>query len=418
MRRVLLLSAALTLTISAAILPLQKSTAVTQQTSPLPIPLDLGAVAPQISPDGESLAFSYQGAIWRMPREGGTATRLTHSPGFDLEPVWSPDGQRIAFLRTPNWGGGELRLIDAQTGEDIAIPQRILVAGTIVFYKLQFHPNGERVLGMFGADGRNYGLSWLELETGELTTIVTPPRWSRYALSHDGGHVYYTQPPNIDGQQGGNDGWHSTVWRVPSTGGEPENIGVFPSRIHDLCLAPDDRSLIVSADRGGPFYDLWQVPVADEQLDLAHAAQLTFGQGDEHRPSVSGNGWLLYTDNRHGPTRLQTRRIDGVRDRDVTVTKLDFRTSTGTLKLSTSDGQTGEAITARISIEQKDGKFHASPGSLYRVLKDYSHFYCKDSVEFELPAGEYQLRSLSRTEFATYENFTARRKNGIRSTSL
>ncbi len=407
MRRVLLLTAALTLTIGAALATQQRSTALNQAAKSQPLPVDLGAVTPRISPDGESLAFSYQGAIWRMPREGGPAIRLTNDPGFDVEPVWSPDGKRIAFLRTPNWGGGELQLIDAQTGKNIALPRPIRVAGTIVFYKLDFHPDGQRVLGVFAADGRNYGLSWCDLETAELTTLVTPPRWSRYALTRDGRHVYYTQTPNVDGQQGGNDGWHSTIWKVPSTGGEPEDLGVFPSRIHDLCLTPDDRSLIVSADRGGPFYDLWQVPLADEQLDLGHAQQLTFGQGDEHRPSISGSGWLLYTDNRHGPTRLLTRKIDSVRDRDVTVTKLDFGTPTGTLKLSTRDSQTGEAITARISIEQKDGKFHAPPGSLYRVLNDYSHFYCDDSVEFDLPAGEYQLRAFHGPEFrTTYENFT------------
>ncbi len=407
MRRIVLLVVAVALTAGAALVTQRKSTAVHQETSPQPIPLDFGAVTPRLSPDGESLAFSYQGALWRIPRDGGQATRLTSVPGFDVEPAWSPDGQRIAFLRTANWGGGELQLIDASNGEPVPLPRRIQVTGTVVFYKLEFHPDGQRVLGVFAADGQNYGLAWFNINSGELTTLVTLPRWSRYALSRDGHHVFYTKTPNTAGQQGGNDGWHSTVWRVSSSGGDPENLGVFPSRIHDLCLSPDDRSLIVSADRGGPFYDLWSVPFSDGQLDLIHAEQLTFGQGDEHRPSVSSNGWLAFTDNRHGATRLQTRRLGSVRDHDIAVTRLDYGVETGTLKLTTQDGQTGEPVTARVSIEKEGGKFHAPPGALYRVLKDYSHFYCRDSAEFELPAGKYQLRAFHGPEFrSTYKTFT------------
>lgn len=35
----------------------------------------IGAVHPRISPDGSTIAFSYQGAIWTVPRSGGTMTR-------------------------------------------------------------------------------------------------------------------------------------------------------------------------------------------------------------------------------------------------------------------------------------------------------------------------------------------------------
>ncbi|HLF92468.1 MAG TPA: hypothetical protein VJB14_03340, partial [Planctomycetota bacterium] len=57
----------------------------------------VGAVQPRISPDGASIAFAYQGAIWRVPREGGLMRRLTSGKGFDGEPAWSPDGRMILF---------------------------------------------------------------------------------------------------------------------------------------------------------------------------------------------------------------------------------------------------------------------------------------------------------------------------------
>ena len=63
------------------------------------VPKALGAIQPRLSPDGGSVAFSYQGEIWTGPRAGGTMTLLTPSQGLDAEPAWSPDGKRVAFLR-------------------------------------------------------------------------------------------------------------------------------------------------------------------------------------------------------------------------------------------------------------------------------------------------------------------------------
>src|SRR5438132_32488 len=76
-------------------------------------PRAFGGIMVRISPDGDALAFSYQGAIWRMAREGGEMTRLTHGEGFDLEPAWSPDGRWIALVNSRNFGpNGILAVID------------------------------------------------------------------------------------------------------------------------------------------------------------------------------------------------------------------------------------------------------------------------------------------------------------------
>ncbi len=50
-----------------------------------------------ISPDGKSIAFSYQGDLWRVDATGGMATLLTTSDAFERSPVWSHDGQWLAF---------------------------------------------------------------------------------------------------------------------------------------------------------------------------------------------------------------------------------------------------------------------------------------------------------------------------------
>lgn len=60
---------------------------------------------PAISPNGETIAFTYKGDIYTVPTNGGKATQLTTHPAHDTQPVWSPDGSKIAFAsdRTGNF---------------------------------------------------------------------------------------------------------------------------------------------------------------------------------------------------------------------------------------------------------------------------------------------------------------------------
>lgn len=50
-----------------------------------------------ISPDGGTIAFCYQGDLWRVPSAGGAATLLTTSDAYERSPVWSHDGKWLAF---------------------------------------------------------------------------------------------------------------------------------------------------------------------------------------------------------------------------------------------------------------------------------------------------------------------------------
>ena len=50
-----------------------------------------------ISPDGAQIAFTYQGDIYTVPTSGGRAIQLTTNSAHDTRPIWSPDGQQIAF---------------------------------------------------------------------------------------------------------------------------------------------------------------------------------------------------------------------------------------------------------------------------------------------------------------------------------
>ena len=53
-----------------------------------PPPVTASPTYPAWSPDGESFAFAYQGRIWIVPVEGGTARQVTTGPGYHSQPTW------------------------------------------------------------------------------------------------------------------------------------------------------------------------------------------------------------------------------------------------------------------------------------------------------------------------------------------
>ncbi len=358
-------------------------------------PRAFGAIMPRLSPDGEQLAFSYQGAIWRMPRAGGEMTRLTRGTGFDVEPAWSEGGKQIAFLSGPGFGSGVLAVMDAESGERVKLPRDVAA-----FDKLHFDKAGRRVLGLFQPQSEKLRLAWFDLKSGELSNALSPEAWpghspgtpglarQRFALSHDESWLAVVSTADEPGEQTGNRGPQTELWRVPLAGGKPEQIVHWPARIHDVCWRADDKSLIVATDRGGVHHDLWEVPLEDAD---AKAHKLTFGQADESSPSVSDDGkWLLYSDNRLGPTTLVLRDLTSGQEQLVAPNKRNFGTAAGTLQLNVVEAD-GTPTTARVVLKHQDGKFHAPPCALYRVLGGDMHFYVDEHERVELPVGEYTI---------------------------
>ena len=57
-----------------------------------------------VSPDGRTIAFDLLGDLYTMPIEGGRATSLTRGMAVDVQPRFSPDGRRIAFISDRDGG--------------------------------------------------------------------------------------------------------------------------------------------------------------------------------------------------------------------------------------------------------------------------------------------------------------------------
>ena len=83
----------------------------------VPINTDEGSwIDVDVSPDGGSVAFALLGDIYTMPISGGNPTRIAEGLAWEVQPRFSPDGNRIAF--TSDRGGGDNIWIMNRDGSD------------------------------------------------------------------------------------------------------------------------------------------------------------------------------------------------------------------------------------------------------------------------------------------------------------
>lgn len=132
------------------------------------------------------IVFVSAGDLWKVPREGGAALRLTSSTGNEVYPKFSPDGSMIAFSGEYD-GNMDIYLIPAEGG----IPKRIT-----------WHPSSDIVLGwtsdgkeILFTSGRTAYSRFSELFTvgldGGFPKKLPLPMGFEGSYSPDGNHIAY-----------------------------------------------------------------------------------------------------------------------------------------------------------------------------------------------------------------------------------
>ncbi|MGR4879474.1 amidohydrolase family protein [Streptomyces sp. LARHCF249] len=305
--------------------------------------------APAWSPDGRTLAFcSERGGdpvtgspyrIWTVAVADGRLRRLTGLPGQsgpdqagqgghgqegrdaavweDFDPVWSPDGSRVLFLRgtlagetltartlasVPADARGPVRTEHTVTDGSLRTPA-LSPAGRTAWLSAAPGPRKAEILSLY-VDGRRLGLD------GDLAPA--PPRWigdDRLLITLDG-RFRVIEP---DGDTAGRAIPLDATLEVtrPRRRFKEYVLEAERSRpvrgIHLPCLSPDGRSVAFAALNA-----LWVAPVTGgAPRKVLQAPATAYVQGPVWTPDGRA---LVYTDDRDGLNTVRRRELTGGRE--------------------------------------------------------------------------------------------------------
>ncbi|MEO6325550.1 MAG: protein kinase [Thermoanaerobaculia bacterium] len=160
---------------------------------------------PRVSPDGRSIAFHVQDQandVWTFDPARDSMTRFTFEPAEDETPVWSPDGQWLAFSASR----GDQRFVYRRRSDGSG-PEEVLYACKEHVHVTDWSPDGRTLLvDIFGATTR---MDIVRLTLGEKPTIspylvtrfdessgrISPDgHWVAYRSSESGRDEIYVQP--------------------------------------------------------------------------------------------------------------------------------------------------------------------------------------------------------------------------------
>ncbi|MBI1874177.1 MAG: PD40 domain-containing protein, partial [Acidobacteria bacterium] len=266
---------------------------------------------PQISPDGSTVAFvcvtinekenRYETSLYVVPTSGSEAPRRLTSGIRDTSPRWSPDGKRLAFVRSIDKDGkpqaGQIYLLPTDGGEARPLTETANGAGvpvwspdgnTIAFTTPTGPEDSKKAQGRGTPEGPEGGAG-LEPQKSDVKVMTR-------AVYRANGNPTYVEPDR-----------HAHIWTIPvadTVSDEPQakqiTDGAFDER--DIVWAPDGRSIYFVSDRVAESYylpsdsDLYSVPAAGGAIANVASIDGTIG---EVSPSPDGKR-LAFIGTLHG----------------------------------------------------------------------------------------------------------------------
>jgi tricorn protease len=240
------------------------------------------------------VVFTYAGDLWTAPATGGTAVRLTASPGLELFAKYSPDGKWIAF--TGQYDGDEQVYVIPATG---GVPKQLTyypARGPLPprwGYDNQVYgwtPDGKAIVFRSLRDGWDLGDNRLYTVTleGDLPTPLPMPQSGAGDLSPDEKRVVYS-PLFRDFRawkryQGG---WAEDLWVFDLATFDARNITNDPRTDRDPMWIGD--RIFFASDRSGTL-NLYSI-----KPDGSDVQQLTTSTTwDVRWPSADEAGHIVY----------------------------------------------------------------------------------------------------------------------------
>ena len=166
---------------------------------------------PRISPDGGRVALDLRDEdddIWIWDFVRGTLTRFTFGPESDTYPVWTADGERVAFesggvfVWKASDNTGDLEQLGGNLGEggDSPTPYFFSLEGTELVFRENGHPDTRDNIGIISIEEGSEPEWLLRSEFSERNAELSPNgRWMAYQSNESGQTEIYVRPfPNVE----------------------------------------------------------------------------------------------------------------------------------------------------------------------------------------------------------------------------
>ena len=372
---------------------------------------------PAWSPDGTQIAFSMSGSLWKIRPGDTTAYELTANPTYDSSPAWSPDGRFIVYT-AEDANGINLMLLNVATLESTPVTR-----GGDIFTDPVFSPDGKRIAYVRGIqspraarldasnlnnqDGQppsGYHVYTIPFENGKAgkpTQITAEHSFGRTRLyfspfddhispnwSPDGKEMLLVSNRGIPLGSG-------AIWR---TSVEPDAMAKATMILREETLyrtqpqwSPDGKRILYSSHRGSQFNNLYVLPAGGGE-----PYQMTFGDWDHFDPRWSPDGErIAYISNRNGTSELRVLRSFGGEDEVVDIQRRVWRRPMGRLEVRLRGA-------ARFYLTGSDGKTYVPPTAYQRVAGRASRrdfFHAEDKFVVDVPPGVATLEAAKGVEY-------------------
>jgi dipeptidyl aminopeptidase/acylaminoacyl peptidase len=285
--------------------------------------------SPAVSPRGARVAFVLGGRIWWASLDGKTAAAPAFTArGACRQPVWSPDGARLAFtsdrgdhslIGVYDLAAGALRYLDPATDYD-SDPVWSPDGRSLAFIRIP--SSGLREVREARRAGEPWSIRVASAETGvgrqAWRALQGPGSVFREVSAQD--QLLWTGAGRIVFPWEG-DGW-THLYSVPVEGGPAVLLTPGAFEVEDVAPAPGNRIVYSSNQGNADRRHLWEVPVAG-----GAPAAITTGDGIECSPAPLEGALAFLRSSAPLPLRAAIRVGPRIHDMDPQAIPADFPAS-------------------------------------------------------------------------------------------